>query len=248
MHLPVLKQVQKCTRKWIFRSLYLSTCWHMFMHWLVQEARSFAFIHECEYWAQPSVHSSIESDLLIVRLYAISVWYRVTNSSYMDVIKIYRFDLPISVTAQNISLLFSFRDDNAQGKTDSLNRTRHPATLTFQALRIFVNDELNQLYNGLKVAHTILKPNGVCAVVSFHSLEHNIVYQVFSTKTVAQQETLITSDLIDNRLFPWKFDRVVTKPSAEEISTNPRSRSAELRVAYKRAVHYWLGSLLISWL
>ena len=72
----------------------------------------------------------------------------------------------------------------------SVEKSHHPATLTFQALRIFVNDELNELYNGLNVAHRLLKPGGVCAVITFHSLEHTIVRQVFEKQRVRFMESL----------------------------------------------------------
>ena len=130
------------------------------------------------------------------------------------------------------------REEEVPERTNSLGAKQHPATLTFQALRIFVNDELNQLYNGLKVAHVLLKPKGICAVISFHSLEHNIVYQVFNTKRALTQESLVTPDIVHSQLFPWKCDRRVVKPSSEEISQNPRARSAELRHACKIAVQY----------
>ncbi|XP_067935929.1 ribosomal RNA small subunit methyltransferase H-like isoform X2 [Watersipora subatra] len=131
-----------------------------------------------------------------------------------------------------------YSQEDIANPQDSLGRKQHPATLTFQALRIFVNDELNQLYNGLKIAHLLLKPKGVCVVVSFHSLEHNIAHQVFNTKHALRMETLLTPDIMHCQLFPWHCNRTVTKPSTEEIHDNPRSRSAELRYAYKRSVIY----------
>ena len=120
-----------------------------------------------------------------------------------------------------------------------MGRKRHPATLTFQALRIFVNDELNQLYNGLKTAHTLLKPNGTCAVITFHSLEHNIVHQVFNAGYVLNRLTLVSPDLQQTALlYPWKCNRTVIKADEQEIADNPKSRSAQLRLAYKMAIHY----------
>ncbi|KAF6039957.1 METTL15 [Bugula neritina] len=130
-----------------------------------------------------------------------------------------------------------YRAAEATRKVDKAGRKQHAATLTFQALRIFVNDELNQLYNGLKIAHLLLKPNGICAVISFHSLEHNVTHQVFNTKHAIDKQTLVTPNLHQTAfLYPWKCDSSVIKPSEEEVTQNPRSRSAELRVAFKKSV------------
>jgi len=91
---------------------------------------------------------------------------------------------------------------------------QHPATLTFQALRIAVNRELENLGKFLAEAPEILKPGGRLAVISFHSLEDRIVKRAFRE---------------DPRL------EVVTKkpirPSTEEVRRNPRARSARMRVA-----------------
>jgi len=90
----------------------------------------------------------------------------------------------------------------------------HPATKTFQALRIAVNDELGALRESLSGAAGIVRPGGRIAVISFHSLEDRIVKLFFRE---------------DARLLPLTRKPIV--PSDEEISNNPRSRSAKLRVA-----------------
>jgi 16S rRNA (cytosine1402-N4)-methyltransferase len=106
-----------------------------------------------------------------------------------------------------------------------------PATRTFQALRIAVNDELGELERGLDAAATVLKPGGRLAVVSFHSLEDGLVKR----RLDAQAHT-ITSRLLPGEIPPaaplWRW--VAKKPlvaSDGEVSSNPRSRSARLRVA-----------------
>ena len=95
----------------------------------------------------------------------------------------------------------------------------HPATKTFQALRITVNDELESIKKALPQALEILKPGGRLVVMSFHSLEDRIVKRYFKEKA---QENLL---------------KILTKKpiqaSREEIINNPRSRSAKLRAAIK---------------
>ncbi len=90
----------------------------------------------------------------------------------------------------------------------------HPATKTFQALRIAVNDELGALRESLAAAASIVRPGGRIAVISFHSLEDRIVKLFFRE---------------DERLRPLTRKPVV--PGDDEITANPRSRSAKLRVA-----------------
>ena len=103
-----------------------------------------------------------------------------------------------------------------------------PATRTFQALRIHVNAELEALQQGLKAALSLLAPAGRLVVISFHSLEDRIV------KTFIASES---REVVDRRapFAPAKAMRLDAlariKPSAEEISANPRARSAVMRVA-----------------
>lgn len=98
------------------------------------------------------------------------------------------------------------------------NSKIHPATKTFQSLRIAVNDELNNLRQALPQAMEILAPGGRLAIISFHSLEDRIVKQFFKSQS-GQTLTIITKKPI--------------RPSREEITANPRSRSAKLRVVGK---------------
>ncbi|MBU1349141.1 16S rRNA (cytosine(1402)-N(4))-methyltransferase RsmH [Patescibacteria group bacterium] len=93
----------------------------------------------------------------------------------------------------------------------------HPATRTFQALRIAVNDELEALRDAIAAARRILAPGGRIAVVSFHSLEDRIVKHAFKE----------ADDLVPITKRP-------AIPSEDEMTANPRSRSAKLRVAEKR--------------
>ncbi len=108
----------------------------------------------------------------------------------------------------------------------------HPATRTFQALRIAVNRELEQLTNVLPQALSLLRPGGRIAVISFHSLEDRIV------KQWCQAEA---TNFVQDKMHPHGGTpriptlRIVTPkpvtPSIQEMEQNPRSRSAKLRIA-----------------
>lgn len=95
----------------------------------------------------------------------------------------------------------------------------HPATRTFQALRIAVNDELTHLEKGLKNCFKALRPHGRLAVVSFHSLEDRLVKIFMRDKAKEEVGGLIT--------------RKPITPTDEEVIENPRSRSAKLRILEK---------------
>jgi 16S rRNA (cytosine1402-N4)-methyltransferase len=108
---------------------------------------------------------------------------------------------------------------------------KHPATRTFQALRMFINDELGQLERGLAGATTALAPGGRLAVISFHSLEDRAV------KRFMQRESHVNAALGKLPVIPaearprLKLVGRKLRPSADEIARNPRARSALLRVA-----------------
>ncbi|MDG7056020.1 MAG: 16S rRNA (cytosine(1402)-N(4))-methyltransferase RsmH [Wolbachia endosymbiont of Meromenopon meropis] len=95
-----------------------------------------------------------------------------------------------------------------------------PATRTFQAIRIWVNDELRELKNGIKAACQILNRNGKMIVVTFHSLEDRIVKTFF--KDLCEQRSK------NCKIFSLMNKKVV-RPNIEEINANPRGRSAKLR-------------------
>jgi 16S rRNA (cytosine1402-N4)-methyltransferase len=107
----------------------------------------------------------------------------------------------------------------------------HPATRTFQGLRIFVNEELDELQLALHAAERVLKPRGRLAVVSFHSLEDRIVKDFFN----ARGKTGGGSRHLPEVKQALPSFRLLTKrpvaPGAEEVAANPRARSAKLRAA-----------------
>ena len=112
------------------------------------------------------------------------------------------------------------------------DETKHPATRTFQALRLYLNDELLELARGLSAAEHLLKPKGRLAVVTFHSLEDRIAKRFFAARSMPAPK--------GSRHFPEKrgtnllpsfrlLNRRPLSPSKDEIRLNPRARSARLR-------------------
>ena len=111
----------------------------------------------------------------------------------------------------------------------------HPATKTFQALRIYVNDEINELRTSLKKTINILNKDGLLIIVSFQSLEDRIVKDFFNHHSGKRwRSSRHYPELVDSGSITFK---IITKkplrPSDTEINLNPRSRSAKLRVAQK---------------
>lgn len=130
---------------------------------------------------------------------------------------------PISSTRQLAQIVANAVKTREKGKD--------PATRSFQAIRIFINQELADLEAGLKQAYAALAPAGRMAVISFHSLEDRIVKQFFAGLAKVEQPDrrlpLLASQL------PQPTLRLIgrTMPSSEEVTDNPRARSAVLRVA-----------------
>jgi 16S rRNA (cytosine1402-N4)-methyltransferase len=119
----------------------------------------------------------------------------------------------------------------------SVVRTREPgqdpATRTFQALRIFINRELEDLEQGLKAALSLLKPGGRLAVISFHSLEDRIVKQFLQAHAKVEVPRGLP---VREKDLPQSALEIISRvrPSKEELEENPRARSAIMRVAEKR--------------
>jgi len=107
--------------------------------------------------------------------------------------------------------------EKAVGKAGKRSSKIHPATKVFQALRIYVNHELNNITGFLSGALQVLKPQGLILCISFHSLEDRIVKQFFKDKADEGKLEIITKHVV--------------VPTKEEIARNPSSRSAKLRVA-----------------
>jgi len=112
------------------------------------------------------------------------------------------------------------------------DETKHPATRTFQAFRLFLNAELDELAKGLAAAERLLKTGGRLAVVTFHSLEDRIVKRFFASRSAAGPKgSRHLPDRAEETFLPsfQLLNRRPLEPGEEEIKRNPRARSARLR-------------------
>ena len=132
---------------------------------------------------------------------------------------------PISSTRQLASIV--------AGAVKTREKGKDPATRTFQAIRIFINKELEDLEIGLNQAYACLAPGARMAVISFHSLEDRMVKRFFASKAnVEQPDRRLPIRAVD---LPQPEMKLILKmkPSDAEIEGNPRSRSAVMRVAQR---------------
>jgi len=123
----------------------------------------------------------------------------------------------------------------------------HPATRTFQALRIFVNEELDELHLALAAAEQVLKPGGRLVVVSFHSLEDRIVKNFMVERAKAGGGS---RHLPEVEQAASSFNLLTKRPVTAgdgEISANPRARSAKLRAAERTAAPAHAAAALPAW-
>ncbi|KAH0620845.1 hypothetical protein JD844_021671 [Phrynosoma platyrhinos] len=160
---------------------------------------------------------------------------------------------PITRTQQLASIVAGALPDVAlYARKDLLQRPTHVATKTFQALRIFVNNELHELYAGLKTAEKFLKPGGRFVALSFHSLEDRIIkrfllgidvtekFNLSVRQKIKQMERNFSEQEEEEEFFSgnvnpkWvAIQKKVLTPQAKDLQDNPRGRSAKLRGAIK---------------
>ncbi|XP_008052973.1 probable methyltransferase-like protein 15 [Carlito syrichta] len=161
---------------------------------------------------------------------------------------------PITRTQQLASIVAgAFPPSALYARKDLLQRSTHIATKTFQALRIFVNNELNELYTGLKTAQKFLRPGGRLVALSFHSLEDRIVKRFLLGISMTErfnlsvrQKVIKTSQLSSGHenneggvsmrraSLTWELiHKKVLTPEDQDVQDNPRGRSAKLRAAIK---------------
>lgn len=159
---------------------------------------------------------------------------------------------PITRTQQLASIVAgAFPPSAVYARKDLLQRSTHIATKTFQALRIFVNNELNELYMGLKTAQKFLKTGGRLVALSFHSLEDRIVKRFLLGISMTERFNLSVRQKVMQSLqldadhenkggisvrapLMWEpIHKKVLTPEDQDVQVNPRGRSAKLRAAVK---------------
>ncbi|MGB1962511.1 MAG: 16S rRNA (cytosine(1402)-N(4))-methyltransferase RsmH [Candidatus Puniceispirillaceae bacterium] len=136
-----------------------------------------------------------------------------------------RRDDPITTTSQLAAIIHAVMPAKRPGQID-------PATRSFQALRIYINRELDELTDGLAAVEAMLEPGGILAVVSFHSLEDRIVKRFLTARSQAAARPSRHMPDIDGPAPTFELlGRKAVVPSASEQAENSRARSAKLRVA-----------------
>lgn len=132
-------------------------------------------------------------------------------------------------------------------RKDRLHRPAHVATKTFQALRIFVNDELNELLAGLRAAQALLRPGGRLCTITFHSLEDRLVKRFLQgedlsnldqfhfgpKKQSTRREKLVEGNRDGGSVHWLPLRKKVITPEKDDVNENPRGRSSKLRAAQR---------------
>ncbi|XP_043065167.1 probable methyltransferase-like protein 15 homolog [Drosophila ficusphila] len=152
--------------------------------------------------------------------------------------------LKIETTRQLADIVENIMDGGA--RRDKLRRHAHAATKTFQAIRIFVNNELNEINYGMVLANEILRSDGRLVTITFHSLEDTIVKRHINGNVLAgaanalplkysSYYTIDEPEMLESLTKKnWRqLHRHVIVPDSEEVARNTRSRSAKLRAAVK---------------
>jgi 16S rRNA (cytosine1402-N4)-methyltransferase len=142
-----------------------------------------------------------------------------------------RAEKPITTTGELAELV-------AQVLDRKRDETKHPATRTFQALRLFLNEELDELAKGLAAAERLLRARGRLAIVTFHSLEDRIAKRFLASRSAPPPRASRHFPESEAKIFAPSFqllNRRPVEPDKKEIARNPRARSARLRAALRTA-------------
>ena len=138
-----------------------------------------------------------------------------------------RADAPITTTLELAKLVEGCLPRSKPGQS-------HPATRSFQAIRIAVNDEYGELFEGLMAAERALRPGGKLAVVTFHSVEDRMVKRFLTARSGSGGNANRFAPEMDRPAPQFRVEkRKAIGPDAQELAENPRSRSAKLRVGIR---------------
>ena len=177
--------------------------------------------------AQWLAHADVEDITFVLREYGEekSAW-RIANA-----IVAHRAEQPLTRTSELANLISNVVPKSPKEK-------KHPATRSFQAIRIYVNSELEQVNLALQGAMAALKPGGRLCVISFHSLEDRMVKQFMRrhSKPEPVPRGLPLTDAQLYKAIPLRLIGKAIMPSEAELAANPRSRSAVLRIAERQAL------------
>jgi len=196
--------------------------------------KGFSFMHEgpldmrmdphAELTAEHIVNTWSEGDIArIIRDYGEEKFWKIAARSIVQA----RAIAPIKTTKQLADIL-------CQVIWRKKGKSIHPATLTFQALRICVNRELEVVENVIPECIELLNPGGRLAVITFHSLEDRIVKNIFRFSADDKYDTSgMAGVFLDKKPQVRLWSRKAIVPTEKEIELNPRSRSAKLRVVEK---------------
>ena len=180
----------------------------------------------------------------------------VNNLNNQELEKIFKYfgdENDAKKISQNIVMERKKKEINTQDLVKIIEKSKrkkrykiHSATKTFQALRIFVNNEISELIYGLINSAKILKKGGILAVVTFHSLEDKIVKYFFKNLSQPQSISRYKPKIEQKNIFFKMPRKKPIVPSNEEIKKNPPSRSAKLRYIIKEKDVYEIESDIID--
>jgi len=185
-----------------------------------------------------SVHGNAPLDMRMDKENSIDAKYVVNNYSKEQLIKIFREYGDVINPIPVVNNIIKERNNKEISTTSelveiikksldwkTLKKEKHPARVYFQALRIEVNKEIENLETVLKSLKSILKPNGVAVIITFHSIEDRIVKNYFSN--YSKSDIPLEVPIIDKPKF--KFDNKFIVASEKEVLSNQKARSAKLR-------------------
>ena len=185
-----------------------------------------------------SFHQDAKLDMRMNQNNSLSAWNVVNEYSYKQLVDIFyrygeeKFAPSIAkkiISSRPIETTLDLVEVIKSAVPEKYRREKHPARKVFQAIRIEVNDELNVFEQSLRQALKMISKNGRICVITFHSLEDKICKDIFKEVTSLDPSFKNLSVIPEEYLPKYKVIKTIS-PSAEELTLNPRARSAKLRV------------------